>query len=134
MELMGLKVSLNGNPTGIGLDPAAVPENPALSFLWLPLAFISTYLPPVELLHLLHRAGSLDAVGLASHAGVLPGGGAVDVVHVEYAPVAVDPSLPVCRNGTGYEHPVRVTSLEHASNPQGVKGHHSDAVARQCSS
>lgn len=57
--------------------------------------------PPVELLHLLRGARSRYAVvTLAAVARPLPGGGAVDVVHVENSAVAVDASLPVCSGGT----------------------------------
>lgn len=57
--------------------------------------------PPVELLHLLRGARARYAVvTLAAVARPLPGGGAVDVVHVENSAVAVDASLPVCSGGT----------------------------------
>lgn len=57
--------------------------------------------PPVELLHLLRGAGTRYAVvTLAAVVRPLPGGGAVDVVHVENSAVAVDASLPVCSGGT----------------------------------
>lgn len=56
--------------------------------------------PPVELLHLLRGPRARDpVVALAALARPLPGGGAVDVVHVEDPAVAVHPGFPVCSGG-----------------------------------
>lgn len=51
--------------------------------------------PPVQLLHLLDGARPVDPIRRCCSCGALPRSGSVDMINVEYPPVAVYPSFPI---------------------------------------